>query len=154
MTWYAIYRTSDGRLRAEGSTPSGFSAAQLATRGLAEKSFAGDRPANQWNPATLEYDIAPPDVFELTSPVAFFNRFTNAERNALRDTNNFLIQTAVIQLQTLQEIDAGSDVVREAMEAFVLANILTDARRDAILNASVATQSAAMARLTRRLGGG
>ena len=133
MTWYAIYQTSDGRLRSEGSTASGKNPTALTAQGLAEKSFVGDRPTNLWNSSTLEYDIAPPAFYDPVSPVTFIQRFTTSEQNSLRNSNDLVVQTVVAWLQSRDAIDPGDEYVTEAMQYLVDESVITSARRDAIL---------------------
>lgn len=80
MSWYAVYRSTDGELLGEGSQiPDPMPADRQA------KAFA-DRPAadRRWNAVDLDYTtiVEPPP--SAVSSLEFLKRFTQVERVAIR----------------------------------------------------------------------
>ena len=78
MTWYAVYRTSDGELLSIGSVvadplPAGHAATEYV-----------DRPEGRWDAATLDF-VAPAPVIPNLRKKEFINRFTVVERENLKE---------------------------------------------------------------------
>ena len=78
--WYAVYEEATGALRSSGSV-----LAPVLPEGWASKTFpAPPDPGKVWNPATLAFDLDVPPEPEVWTPVAIMQRFTAAERIAIR----------------------------------------------------------------------
>ncbi|MDF2969697.1 MAG: hypothetical protein K0R61_147 [Microvirga sp.] len=81
MTWYAVYRTSDGELRSVGTVLA--SPEELSAAGLTAVQLA-DQPAqnSRWDQATRTFVSVPPAKAVL-SKADFIDKFTDTEWEAL-----------------------------------------------------------------------
>jgi hypothetical protein len=131
MSWYAVYAVADGTL-----VSTGFPIASPLPAGLAAKNF-GTEQTGVWNKTTLVFD-AEPVVKAVLTLKAFWQRFTQAEREALMnlqltgnqtqknklgafkdyvrdcgsvDLNDAYIQASVQLLETVSIIAAGRAAV-------------------------------------------
>lgn len=135
MTWYAIYQTSDGALRSEGSTPAEKTVDQLASEGLAQKSWETDRPANEWNAATQEYDIPRAVRKEPITPVEFRRRFTLPERQAIKTVreNDAIVDDFMDELAMAQSVDLDDAGTLAALDYLVGIGVINLQRRGEII---------------------
>lgn len=101
MSWYAVWRTADGELVSTGTT-----LASPLPGGLASFDFANPQ-TGIWNKATHVFDAAPV-LKSVLSPKAFWDRWTQAEREALAN-----IQATGTQTQK-NKLTAFKDYVRDA----------------------------------------
>lgn len=95
MTWFAVYRITDGQLVSIGTT-----VADPLPAGLASKSVGEAQPEGIWNNVTHTFDPAPVLKAVLTRR-QFWQRFTSGERE---------------QLQTI--LRAGTNVQKDKLNAF------------------------------------
>ena len=79
MTWYAIYRLSDGELVSVGT-----SVADPLPAGLGVTNLGANPPTGVWNKLTHVFDAAAP-VRPIISKRDFWKRFTDVERESLYD---------------------------------------------------------------------
>jgi hypothetical protein len=79
MTWFAVYEADTGILKSSGSV-----IADKLPAGWLAKEFAVRPDDKLWNPTTLDFDIDPPIPAQVWSAVDFMQRFTVAERIAIR----------------------------------------------------------------------
>ena len=81
--WYAVYEIATGELKSHGSVVA--SDQVLADKGWTKKEFLEQPSSNlMWNPATLEYDLTAPSAVPNWTIADFLDRFTSAERVAIR----------------------------------------------------------------------
>ena len=119
MTWYAIYRIDNGRLRSQGSTPAEKTAAQLREEGLEQKKFGGGRPVNGWNAETKDYDIPPPPKRkEIVTVSKFLGGLTREQRKAMRAAraNDEIVEDFLDMMQMSGVVDPNNEDTAEAIK--------------------------------------
>lgn len=106
MSWYAVYHSTDGALVSVGS-----SVADPLPSGLASKTYATrpDQGQVRWNPTLLDFE--PYKVAPVLSRVQYAQRFTAAERKAIRDSTDATAQDLEYQTRLADTIDLGSQNV-------------------------------------------
>lgn len=124
--WYAVYRSIDGSLASGGS-----SVADVLPDGMAAKSFpARPDPARLWNAATLDWDIDAPAPVQAWTPLEFMQRFTVAERVAVRAARltDPVIDDFLALLEMAGDVRSDSATVQQGLGYLVSVNLLTGAR--------------------------
>lgn len=136
MTWYAVYRISDGKLISTTTTePDETLPAHLAYVDVGE-----DTPSGTWNTSTLTFD---PPAPRRTLPVLdFVNRFTGPEALDAFGTDlatvtnvnrNKRIRGFRWYLNAIDDVDLDHNFTNAGMESFVTQGWLTEARKLEIL---------------------
>jgi len=109
MTWFAVYKISNGRLRSVGTV-----VADPLPAGLAKKDFGATRPEGDWNTTTLEFDPYPPR--RRYTVVALLRRFTRSERNAFRASTDSAVSDFLFLLQLDDDLDADDPGLSKAID--------------------------------------
>lgn len=133
MTWFAVYRIADGALMSVGTVVA--DDATLAAKGFAKLDLGASRPEGVWNPASLAFDPPPPAPRTLT-PSTFKQRFTLAERTAIRaaGATDMVIADYLDILATARDVDLNDANVVAGLDYMVGQALITASRKDEILN--------------------
>ncbi len=134
MTWYAVYRVSDGELISTTETePVGLDVS------LAYKSVGETRPTGVWNTTTLVFD--PPPAVRRMDKIEWFDRWDTA--GALVGLKNFLAYDEaagngqVIAFKQIviavPEIELDNPLISAGMARLVTETIITQQQSDDIL---------------------
>lgn len=135
MTWYAVYHISDGQLHSLGQSPADDAA--LTAVGMAKKDVGPTQPQGPWNPVTRLFDPPPPPPNILT-PSGFKQRFTQAERVAIRAAadSDTVIDDLLDILATAQDVDMADPNVTGGLDYMESQGLITATRKDEIINGS------------------
>ena len=124
--WYAVYEEATGALRSSGSV-----LAPVLPEGWASKEFAAPpQPGKVWNPASLAFDMDPPPEPEIWTPVAFMQRFTAAERIAIRaaERNDPMIEDFFELVRVAGEIRSDHPMIAQGLAYLQSQGLLTAGR--------------------------
>lgn len=101
MPWFAVYEVATGTLRSQGSV-----VADVLPDGWASKEFS-DRPADgmEWNPETLEFDIAIP-VVHVWERTDLMRLFSVGEHAAIlsAEASDLILRVAMDRLRSARTI--------------------------------------------------
>ena len=121
MTWYAVYRTLDGKLQSLGTE-----VADPLPAGMAAKDMGNTRPDGIWNESTLDFDPRPPE--RVYSILEFANRFTRQERINFRTSTNPNVQDLFFLMFLTEELDVFDLAISQGLDSLETLNIIANGR--------------------------
>ncbi len=125
MTWFAVYRISDGKLRSVGTT-----VADPLPAGMASKELGNTRPDGIWNESTLVFDPKPQ---RREYPIGrLIRRFTRSERIAFRTSDNENVKDLWFVIFAEDTINVDDPAITQGLDFLEAQGILVTGRANEI----------------------